>query len=49
VSYTDTDGATKTGTVSAVRLSGSDGAPEAVVGGVPVPMGRLTEVSTPTS
>ena len=49
VSYTDTDGSTKTGTVSAVRLGGTDGEPQAVVGGVTVPMGRLTEVSTPTS
>jgi flagellar basal-body rod modification protein FlgD len=49
VSYTDTDGSTKTGTVSAVRLGGTDGEPMAVVGGVPVAMGRLTEVSAPTS
>ena len=49
VSYTDTDGSTKTGTVSAVRLGGTDGEPQAVVGGVTVPMGRLTEVSTPAS
>ena len=49
VAYTDTDGTTKTGTVSAVRLGGSAGEPQAVVGGVPVPMGRLTEVSLPAS
>ena len=49
VSYTDTDGTTKTGTVSAVRLGGTDGEPQAVVGGVTVPMGRLTEVSLPGS
>ena len=49
VSYTDTDGSTKTGTVSAVRLGGADGEPQAVVGGAPVPMGRLTEVGTPTA
>ena len=48
VSYTDTDGTPKTGVVSAVRLSGSAGEPQAVVGGVPVPMGRLTEVSQPS-
>jgi flagellar basal-body rod modification protein FlgD len=48
VSYTDTDGSTRTGTVSAVRLGGADGEPQAVVGGVTVPMGRLTEVSSPT-
>ena len=49
VSYTDTDGATKTGTVSAVRLGGSGGEPEAVVDGAAVSMGRLTEVSLPAS
>ncbi len=49
VSYTDTDGTTKTGTVSAVRLGGTDGEPQAVIGGVTVPMGRLTEVSLPAS
>jgi len=47
VSYTDTDGTTKTGTVSAVRLGGSDGDPQAVVNGNAVPMSRLTEVSIP--
>jgi len=47
VSYTGEDGTTKTGTVSAVRLGGTDGEPQAVVGGVTVPMGRLTEVSMP--
>lgn len=49
VSYTDTDGSTKTGTVSAVRLGGTDGEPQAMVDGVPVPMGRLTEVGTPAA
>ena len=49
VSYTDTDGTTKTGTVGAVRLGGNDSEPLAVIGGVPVPMGRLTEVSQPDS
>ena len=49
VSYTGEDGTTKTGTVSAVRLGGTDGEPQAVVGGVTVPMGRLTEVSMPGS
>ncbi len=49
VSYTGEDGTTKTGTVSAVRLGGTDGEPQAVVGGVTVPMGRLTEVSLPVS
>ena len=49
VSYTDSDGGTKTGTVSAVRLGSAAGEPEAVVDGVPVAMGRLTQVSLPDS
>ncbi len=49
VSWTDTDGTTKTGTVSAVRLGSAAGEPEAVVDGVPVAMGRLTQVSLPDS
>ena len=46
VSYTDEKGATVTGTVGSVRISGEE--PSAVVGGVEVPIGRLTEVSLPT-
>ena len=46
VSYTDEKGATVTGTVGSVRISGEE--PSAVVGGVDVPIGRLTEVSLPT-
>ena len=49
VSYTDSDGGTKTGTVSAVRLGSAADEPEAVVDGVPVAMGRLTQVSLPDS
>jgi flagellar basal-body rod modification protein FlgD len=49
VSYTDTDGTTRTGTVSAVRLGSTGTEPEAVVNGTTVPMGRLTEVSLPAS
>ena len=45
VSYTDEKGATVTGTVGSVRISGEE--PSAVVDGVDVPMGRLTEVSLP--
>src|SRR3712207_3015752 len=45
VSYTDDKGATVTGTVGSVRISGEE--PSAVVDGVDVPMGRLTEVSLP--
>jgi flagellar basal-body rod modification protein FlgD len=47
VSYTGTDGTTKSGTVSAVRIGSASSEPEAMVGGVAVPMGRLTEVSLP--
>ena len=46
VSYTDEKGATVTGTVGSVRISGEE--PSAVVGGVDVPIGRITEVSLPT-
>jgi flagellar basal-body rod modification protein FlgD len=49
VSYTDTDGTTKTGTVSAVRLGGTDSEPQAVIGGATVPLGRVTEFSLPGS
>ncbi|SET96700.1 flagellar hook capping FlgD N-terminal domain-containing protein [Geodermatophilus poikilotrophus] len=45
VSYTDEKGATVTGTVGSVRISGAE--PSAVVNGVDVPIGRLTEVSLP--
>ncbi|TFV54369.1 flagellar hook capping protein [Geodermatophilus sp. DF01-2] len=47
VSYTDEEGATVTGTVGSVRITGDE--PTAVVDGVDVPLGRLTEVSLPTS
>ena len=46
VSYTDETGATKTGPVSAVRLGTGSSEATAMVGGVAVPMGRITEVST---
>ena len=46
VSYTDEGGATKTGTVSSVRLGTDKTEATAMVGGVSVPMGRITEVST---
>jgi flagellar basal-body rod modification protein FlgD len=46
VSYTDENGATQTGTVSAVRLGTDKTGATAVVGGVAVAMGRITEVST---
>jgi flagellar basal-body rod modification protein FlgD len=46
VSYTDESGATKTGAVSSVRLGTDKTEATAVVGGVSVPMGRITEVRT---
>ena len=46
VSYTDADGATKTGTVSAVRLGSDTSEAVAIVGGVEVEMGRITQVAT---
>jgi flagellar basal-body rod modification protein FlgD len=46
VSYTDDTGATKTGPVSAVRLGTGSSEATAMVGGIAVPMGRITEVST---
>ena len=50
VSYTDTDGSTKTGTVSSVKIAGTgDTEPQAMVGGVAVALGRITEVALPTS
>ena len=45
VSYTGEDGSTTTGTVGSVKITGDE--PSAVVDGVDVPMGRLTEVSLP--
>ena len=45
VSYTGEDGAAVTGTVGSVKITGDE--PSAVVDGVDVPLGRLTEVSLP--
>ncbi|MGY1741580.1 MULTISPECIES: flagellar hook capping FlgD N-terminal domain-containing protein [unclassified Blastococcus] len=47
VSWTDENGATKSGVVSSVRFG--DDEPVAVVGGREVPFTRLTEVSIPAS
>src|SRR5215216_6024253 len=44
VKYTDENGATQTGTVSSVRLGSDTSEAVAVVGGVSVEMGRITEV-----
>ena len=51
VSYTDTDGTTKTGTVSSVKVAGTgtESEPLAVVGGAEVGLGRITEVALPVS
>jgi len=46
VKYTDESGATKTGVVSSVRLGSDTSEAVAVVGGVAVEMGRITEVAT---
>ena len=45
VTYTDPTGATTTGTVSSVRLATDQAEAVATVGGVAVPMGRITKVS----
>jgi len=49
VSYTDETGQTKTGTVSSVRIATDSKDAEAVVNGVTVPMGRITDVSVPAT
>ena len=50
VSYTDTDGATKTGTVTSVKISNdSSTESKAVVDGVDIALGRLSEVSLPAT
>jgi flagellar basal-body rod modification protein FlgD len=47
VSYTGDDGSTVSGTVGSVKITGDE--PSAVVDGVDVPIGRLTEVSLPAA
>jgi flagellar basal-body rod modification protein FlgD len=44
VSYTDTDGTTKTGTVTSVRIDNTNNTSSAVINGNPVDVGRITEV-----
>jgi flagellar basal-body rod modification protein FlgD len=44
VSYTSDDGTTRSGAVSAVRISSVDNTSEAVIDGVSVDVGRITEV-----
>jgi flagellar basal-body rod modification protein FlgD len=43
--YTDTTGASKTGVVTSVRLASRDSEAVAVIDGVKVPVGRLTEIA----
>ena len=50
VSYTDTDGATRSGLVTAVKISGDAATPtKAVIGGVDVDLARVSQVSLPTT
>ena len=44
VSYTDTDGTTQTGTVTAVRIDNTNNTSQAVINGKAVDVGRITEV-----
>ena len=44
VSYTDTDGSTQSGVISAVQISTVDNTSTAVIGGKSVDVGRITEV-----
>ncbi|WP_324276107.1 flagellar hook assembly protein FlgD [Blastococcus brunescens] len=46
--YTDTTGASKTGLVTSVRLASKESEAVAVIGGVSVPVGRLTEIAVTT-
>ena len=47
--YTDTNGASVTGTVTSVRLANRDSEAIAVIGGVEVQVGRITEISAPSA
>jgi flagellar basal-body rod modification protein FlgD len=47
--YTDTTGASVTGIVTSVRLANRDSEAIAVIGGVEVQVGRITEISSTTS
>jgi flagellar basal-body rod modification protein FlgD len=44
VSYTDTDGTTRTGTVTAVQIDTTNNTSTAVIGGKSVDVGRITQV-----
>jgi flagellar basal-body rod modification protein FlgD len=43
--YTDTDGSAKTGVISSVRLASGKDEAAAYIGGVAVPVGRITEIA----
>ena len=45
--YTDTTGASQSGVVTSVRLASGDSEAVALIGGVAVPVGRLTEIAAP--
>jgi flagellar basal-body rod modification protein FlgD len=47
--YTDTDGASKSGVVTSVRLASRASEAIAVIGGVEVQVGRITEIATTPS
>ena len=47
--YTDTNGASKSGVITSVRLASGDSEAVALIGGLAVPVGRLTEISAPTT
>jgi len=48
--YTDETGASKTGLITSVRLASGKNEAAAYIGGVPIPVGRLTEIrSTPSA
>jgi flagellar basal-body rod modification protein FlgD len=50
VSYTDTDGATLSGQVTAVKISSDSATPsQAVIGGVDVDLARISKVSLPAT
>lgn len=46
VTWTDSTGAAKTGVVTSVRLATDKAEAEATIGGVAVPLGRITHVGT---
>ena len=49
VSYTDTDGSTRAGLVTAVKIGSGSNESKAVIGGVDVELGRVSQVSLTTA